>query len=301
MKLKRKYLMPATFCVIVAMAFSFIKGKDAVYKLDGGPPYNTKAPGEKTCSGGEGTSLCHGGGIPDNAGPGTPSITFSGGSVYVPGQTYTVTITITHPLAGCFGFQIVSLDDNTNMFTGSITLLDTAKTRMQQPTWGSAQDRIYVMHRIAGTTPTTPGQGQWSYQWTAPSTNVGNISFYSCNVAGNNNALNDSGDETYWKKITISPSAVGIDHSNPQAFELSVFPNPVNESINLSYTLQEPGLIEADLLDMHGRVVQSLLKAKAESFFYNEKVRLAGDVADGVYLVRTRINGKEFLKKVCVQ
>ena len=56
-------------------------------KSGGGPTNNTNAPGEKTCSGTEGTNACHSGSIPDNTGPATTAITSSGGTMYVPGQT----------------------------------------------------------------------------------------------------------------------------------------------------------------------------------------------------------------------
>src|SRR5437016_930850 len=94
------------FTVIISVAF--VGNDNQVQKSDGGPPYNTNAPGEKTCSGVEGANSCHSGGIPDNSGPGTPSIVFSGGTTYVPGQTYTITPTIYHPTRNRFGFQIVS-------------------------------------------------------------------------------------------------------------------------------------------------------------------------------------------------
>jgi len=301
MRSKKKYFIPVFFSLVVITAFSFIGDNYSVYKLDGGPPYNTNAPGEKTCSGTEGVSPCHSGGIPDNSGPGTPLITFSGGSVYVPGQTYTVTVTINHPVSNVFGFQIVSLRDNNNMFTGSINLLDTARTRSQQPTWGSGQDRIFVMHRIAGTTPLTPNQGQWSYEWTAPSSNVGNISFYACMVAGNNNATSDPGDEVYWAKITIGVSAVGITNMDPVELSIRAFPNPASEYVQLNYSLKDPALLEAELIDMSGKHVQQLIEGVQVSATYGQKIYLAPSLAKGIYLVRSRINGKEYLEKLQVQ
>ncbi len=231
--MSKKHFISAVFFVVIIACFSFIGDNTSVLKSDGGPPYNTNAPLEKTCSGIEGANACHSGGIPDNSGPGTPSILFSGGTTYVPGVTYTVTPTITHPNRNRFGFQIVSLTDNNNLFSGTINLLDTAKTRQQQPTWGPGQDRIFVMHRLAGSYPTTPNLGQWSYQWTAPATNVGNISFYACFNAANNDNTNDPGDETYYAKITLTPSAVGIASIDKDALVFSVYPNPASSLITL--------------------------------------------------------------------
>ena len=118
-------LLGVTICCILLTAFS----DKSVMKSAGGPPYNTKAPGEKTCSGAEGTNSCHSGGIADNAGLATKTITFSGGTSYVPGVTYTVTVSIAHPTRNRFGFQIVSLNNSTGANAGTVTLTDTTRTR----------------------------------------------------------------------------------------------------------------------------------------------------------------------------
>lgn len=291
----KKFISISISVVALAFCLAFVDN-DSVQKSDGGPPYNTNAPLEKTCSGSEGANSCHSGGIPDNSGPGTPNILFSGGSVYVPGQTYTITPTITHPTVNRFGFQIVSLQDNNNLFTGTINLLDTAKTRQQQPTWGPGQDRIFVMHRLAGTYPTTPNVGQWSYEWTAPSTSVGNISFYACFNAANNNNTNDPGDQTYWKKITISPSAVGITSLSQNKPYVAVYPSPANEMINIELLNVKVQEVELSIVDVQGRILK---KINPE----NEKqiIDVSG-MENGLYSIIVTENHKMLaLKKVIVQ
>lgn len=297
----RRIFISAASIVAIMACFAFAGDSDSLFKLDGGPPYNTNAPSEKTCSGGEGTNSCHGGGIPDNSGPGTPSITFSGGNVYVPGQTYTVTVNISHPASNKFGFQIVSLADNNNLFAGTIQLLDTARTRSQQPTWGVGQDRVFVMHRIAGTIAQIPNLGQWSYQWTAPSVNTGNISFYVCCLAANDNGLNDGGDETYWTKITINPSAVAIVGASTTDFEMSVYPNPATDFLKLNYIVPSNSSLRADLVDMKGSVTQELVSETECSGTFSVTRQLGPGLASGSYFVRTCINGKEYLKKLQIR
>ncbi len=293
----RKLLSTGSICIIMAFCFAFVGNDSSIAKLDGGPPYNTNAPSEKTCSGPEGTNACHSGGIPDNSGPGSPTILFSGGSVYVPGQTYTVTARIAHPVSNTFGFQIVSLRDNNNLFAGSaINLLDTAKTRQQQPTWGPGQDRIFIMHRIAGVPATTPNVGQWSYEWTAPLTNQGNISFYACFNAGNGNNLNDSGDETYWAKITISPSAVGIS-STDNGITFSTYPNPANEVLHVEIADSKAKDISIGILNLEGKIVKKIEVAACK-----EEIDLR-DMEAGVYFVLVNdVNNKLLAaKKMLVQ
>ena len=297
----KKIINIGSLLVVVALCVAFEGNNNKVQKSDGGPPYNTNAPGDKSCSGAEGANNCHGGGIPDNSGPGTPSILFSGGTVYVPGQTYTITPKIYHSTLMRFGFQIVSLKDSTNMFIGTPTLIDTNLTRMQQPTWGTGQDRKYVMHRLAGSYPSIANTGKWIYKWTAPSTNVGNISFYACYLAANNNNTNDAGDQTYWAKITISPSSVGIAQLNEPNPTISVYPNPAQDFINLTYTFNQPINIKADLINMEGKVIQKLIVEHQVSGEYKEKVEFNETVASGINFVRSTIDGKEFLKKILIK
>ncbi|HEV7231565.1 MAG TPA: choice-of-anchor V domain-containing protein [Bacteroidia bacterium] len=213
------------------IAFSAFTGGNT-QKSGGGPPYNANAPGDQTCSGVEGSNSCHSGGIPDNSGPASTSITFSGGNTYVPGQTYTVSIKITHPTRNRFGFQIVSILNSTLTNAGTVTLTDTLRTQTQIPNWGSYQDRNYVMHVLNGTYG-TGNQNQWSYQWTAPSTNAGAITFYACFLAANNNNTNDSGDETYFRSLTINPVPAGIRESAEAGNKLLVYPNPAGKDLHL--------------------------------------------------------------------
>lgn len=278
--MKKQYFFPAVFSVVILSCFAFVGGNYIVLKSDGHPPYNTNAPSEKTCSGPEGTNACHSGGIPDNSGPGTPSIGFSGGSVYVPGQTYTVTPTISHPNRNRFGFQTVSLEDNTNTFAGNISLIDSNLTQKAQPTWGPGQDRVFMMHRLMGSYPTIPNLGQWTYRWTAPLTSVGTISFYACFNAANNNNVNDSGDETYWAKITISPSAVGIGSNKEIVF--SVYPNPASEVVHIDIPDSRGKALSIELMNLQGKIVRSILATSEKNI-----LELKG-VENSIYFILIR-------------
>lgn len=290
-----KFIKIVGIVVAVAICVAFV-GNGNVQKSAGAPSYVTNAPGEQTCSGAEGTNPCHGGGIADNSGPGTPSILFSGGTTYVPGQTYTITPTINHPISNRFGFEIVSLKDSTNTFAGAITLIDPNKTQTEQPTTGSFLDRIYVTHQLMGTYPTTTHLGQWTYKWTAPPYNQGNISFYACYLAANNNNTNDPGDETYWAKITISPSGVGIAPVSENKIELSVYPNPANDVLNVEFTDIKKENIVLSIMDVQGKIVKKIIVQNSKEIIETR------DLENGAYSVVITENQKMLsIKKIVVQ
>src|ERR1051326_7946728 len=130
--MKKNILITAIFIASVGLISSTFVATEGdphdVTKSGGGPPNNTNAPGEKTCSGSEGTNSCHSGGIPDNSGPATGTITSSGGTMYVPGQTYTITCSITHATRMRFGFQCTARRLSNNTVGGAITVTDATDT-----------------------------------------------------------------------------------------------------------------------------------------------------------------------------
>ncbi|MBI3501597.1 MAG: T9SS type A sorting domain-containing protein [Bacteroidetes bacterium] len=264
-------------------------------KSAGGPPYNTNAPTEKTCSGTEGTNSCHSGGTPDNTGPATCSIISSGGTLYVPGQTYTITPTITHQTRTRFGFQFTARVLSNNSNAGAITITDTTDTWSQFPGYGNCQTCEFALHKKAGTyfSNTT---GSWNFLWTAPSSNVGNIRLYACFLAANNNNTNDSGDECYYTTLTLTPSGTGIHEQSDFSSSITIYPNPSSEIINLSF-YSSGGEIKIELLDMAGKQTSILYSGKnsagevKKSFDVNKFTR-------GIYWLKISSAEKTTSKKI---
>jgi hypothetical protein len=132
---------------------------------DGPPPGFTGAPGEQTCAN------CHSG--PTSGG--TFMITPPVG--YIPGQTYQVVVTHanTDTSRDRWGFQLTALA-GTNMAGGF------ANTSTTTQIVGGQGGREYIEHTLSGTFNGTLNGAQWSFNWTAPATNVGPVTFYA---AGN--------------------------------------------------------------------------------------------------------------------
>ncbi|MFA6259845.1 MAG: choice-of-anchor V domain-containing protein [Bacteroidia bacterium] len=158
----------------------------------GGPPAeNTGAPGDNTC----GQSGCHNFN-PIANGPLWNNIAFTSSiptSGYVPGNTYNMTISYSHPNHGTFGFQAVMLDQNAIM-SGSFTSGTGSAT---QTTGGG---RTYINHTTGGTSGT--GARSWNFTWTAPSSGMGTLTLYTAiNSANGDN--NNTGDTILTKAFTI--------------------------------------------------------------------------------------------------
>jgi hypothetical protein len=91
------------------------------------PPANTcYVPGGSGC----GSSSCHNTSI--NTGSGFIQATFSGANnEYVPGQTYTINVTISDDTKQRFGFQAASVDQN-NMQAGTFIVTNTNNTSLPE-------------------------------------------------------------------------------------------------------------------------------------------------------------------------
>lgn len=145
------------------------------------PTKHTAAPGEQSCA------SCHPGNI--NTGSGTVSLNF-GSSLsagYIPGNTYTITYTLNGNVSK-YGFSATALN-NSNLMAGDFTALNTATTKVDQAVV-MGTTRKYVGHKSATNT------NSWSFQWIAPSSNVGTVSFYiAANASNSDNA--QAGDTIY--------------------------------------------------------------------------------------------------------
>jgi hypothetical protein len=211
--MKKRTLLFAAIALVFVIAFTkAIKDHSGKFHTAGLP-----IPGETTCS----APACHGagngsftsGGFADNAGPGNIQLTSSNmtGWVYTPGTTYHMTITITDAAALLFGFS-ASIVDNGGNNAGTIIITDATHTRKgTQP--GTTNNIVYITHVGPPTSPNPSYQTITSnpaviiFDWTAPATNVGPVTFYYDGVAANNNTWEDAGDNTYSGSQIVTPNS----------------------------------------------------------------------------------------------
>ena len=137
-----------------------------------------------------GTS-CHTG----NLNNGDGSISISGLPLgYTPGHTYDLALTIAGTNSRGYGFQL--LPKANGSVSGSLTAVSS----------GMEIDSGAAEHRG------TSSSGVWNFQWTAPSTDVGNVTFFASGLATGGSSGND-GDFVY----TLSTNLPAFVNSTPTA------------------------------------------------------------------------------------
>ncbi len=157
------------------------------------PDEKTGAPNQSDCTD------CHLGNVLNSAGG---SFVLTVPTVYVPGEEYSIVVDLMRTGQSRWGFQMTALNGN-NARAGTFTTVD-ANTQLSV-----ANSKQYIEQTTAGTAQGTRNRNQWSFKWTAPSTDVGPITFYSTGNAANNNSAS-SGDYIYTTSATANAAAYGV-------------------------------------------------------------------------------------------
>lgn len=277
-----KKLLLFSFVCLVAAGIVSSTLNTAHSNESGAPTGNTGSPADnKTCA----QESCHPGPAQAIAGAITSNVP-SGG--YVPGNTYTITASVSDPAVVKFGFQI-SPQSNTGTLLGTMALIDPSTTKFT-----SASSK-YITHKSAGTS--FPGHtATWSFSWTAPAAGTGPVTFYGAFNFTNNND-EETGDLIRTSTLTVAESiGVGIDETTAMA-AFEVYPNPATDMIHLNYTLQSTNPVAISLYDVTGKKMADLLDETQESGVHARSWSLA-NYEDGVYVLTLKSGSQSFSRKL---
>lgn len=243
----------------------------------GAPSASTGAPSEKHCA----SSGCHSEFVPNSGGAIlSVSLESSGIKEYEPGKTYPITVSISNPGIIRFGFQVVALKNTDNSNAGTIKLLDAGRTQIL-PGYGTIADRRYITYTYEGTNAVSNGYGEWSFEWTAPETNEGSITFYIGSIAANDDGT-DEGDYAYSKKIILDAPSVSWN---------------VTPTVSTGvFTVQSTGVSVQDFKVYNSSGAKVFERALIEPGLTNLQLQLPG----GVYFISAIQNGETAVHKILI-
>ncbi len=113
-------------------------------------------------------------------------------------------------------------------------------------------------------------------------------------------AINDSLESFATDSVLASVlDRTGIGRLQPDDLQLTLYPNPFRDVAQLEYTLGSASHVELVLLDMTGRMVRVLTNEVRLPGTYTHTLDGAS-LKNGIYLIRMRVNGTTYLKKVMV-
>ena len=198
----RLIVLPALLAAFVGFLLTHDSGTRRVHAFSAGPPAGyTGAPQEEP----EACAECH---VPPDAGTGRISITAP--QTYVPGQTYPITVTHTNadPTRLRWGFELTVLDNASDEKAGELQNPDGLTQVLDNAGPNSA--RQYIEHTAAGTFIGQQNAASWTFNWTAPATDVGPVTFYAAGNQANNDG-NTSGDYVYKTFVASAPASTTPD------------------------------------------------------------------------------------------
>ena len=168
--------MKISFIAILCTSFAF-----AIGTLSG----NSSGPPDAQHGEAQNCTSCHDTSAV-NSGDGSMSIAGLP-SFYTPGETYNLTALVLGSHDRGYGFQLIAKKGSSSI--GTLTAVSS----------GMAIDNEYAEH----TTPSS--SGIWNFQWTAPMTSDGNITFYASGLS-TGGGTGDTGDQVYTFNQTLLPS-----------------------------------------------------------------------------------------------
>lgn len=274
MKIKTKIALAITALAvgsIFIVKFSSSAGANAT----GAPTSNTGSPGDGT-----NCTSCHTGSASSQAGLITSTIPMTG---YVPGQTYTITGSITTSGKTKFGFQ-VSPQNASGDLKGTMTVTNSTNTQL-------ISSGKYITHKFSGTNFSS-GTATWSFDWTAPAAGSGDVTFYG-SFNSTNSSSTTTGDIISLSSLTVSEDlTTGIADMGEELNVISVYPNPVTDKIFVKNTADANAVMDVSILDVNGKVVK-----QSGNLQNNQAIDLT-ELANGYYMVRIETSEGTLIKRI---
>jgi hypothetical protein len=232
--------MKKTALAIVALTVMMLAGQEVSTHVGGVSATYSGGAGEKNCT------WCHTGTL--GSGPGTVSLTCDAPSnMYIPGDTYTFTATVTESGLVRYGFEVLMGYSATgNRSDGTILHISSTETQTK-----SSGTRRYVTHKLASTSGS--GSRSWNFKWIAPNPGTGPLTFYAgFNGANNNNAK--TGDHIYLANLTLD-QLVGVEEEVAATAPVTLYPTLVQDALHLTWPKTTGAIVTAEVFNLQGQFV----------------------------------------------
>lgn len=188
-------------CTIVGLVMLW--APNAAFAFSGGAPEGYTA---SPASVGDSCTVCHAS-FPADSGPGSISI-LDLPALYVPSQTYTLRVRIEDPARVGAGFEL-SVEDPAGAHIGQLAITDPTNTHS-----AGSPSPIFVTQTSTGKANSIAdwaamgNAAEFTVQWQAPSSDMGDVGFYAAGAAINNGTAS-SNDDVYTIAEMRSAAAPG--------------------------------------------------------------------------------------------
>jgi hypothetical protein len=274
MKSTGKFLV-SIFAVAAGLILTNALSSEAESNTSAAPASRTGSPAD-----GASCTACHAGTATTVAGLITSTIPSTG---YIPGQTYTITASITQAGKTKFGFEI-SPQTVAGVKKGTLVITNSTTTQL-------VGTGTYITHKTAGTSFPS-GTATWTFNWTAPAAGSGDFTFYGAfNITNSSNT--SSGDIVKLSTLAVSEDlSLGVEDMITLNDQINVFPNPVENNLHIVNSADPTDEFNVTLIDIQGREIRRINNAGFGSFINVE------DLSPGYYMLRIETEKGTAIKKI---
>ena len=112
--------------------------------------------------------------------------------------------------------------------------------------------------------------------------------------------INPDGTFSGTKNVVAKNSSVASLESQKPIDNVKVYPNPVSDQLNLSYTLKKESLVTIKILDVLGNEVVTLFNQRQPAGAQNNKFTIDTKLNTGFYFVRIIAGSDSIVKRISV-
>jgi len=277
------------FIFIGLLTYSFVNSEKSIsiskhqfksYNSSGKSGNYSGAPNEANCT------QCHSGSTQSGDGINNIAVSKNGSVVtsYVPGETYNVTLSTSESNV-TRGFQAVAMNSS-NQISGSVSAIT---NECAQVTSGR------VTHNQSNNTSCN---SEWKWEWTAPSTDEGELTFYVATLIGN--GISTSGDQVYLSQHTIG-GVLGITSiSLNDKYKFNAGYVSEKHAVSINFNTLSTQQMFFNLVDLNGKSIYSYRLDNSKIGENDFSVRIPEDIKSGMYVVNFFLHNDVLTKKIII-
>jgi len=223
----------------VLFIISLLDIKQAITSSTSAPPGYTGAPGTPSCTN------CHGGTATVMDKWVTSTIPDSG---YIADSTYVITVAVKDLGRSTFGFECSPVNDSGEQIG---TMIQSARTTLV----GLSK---YITHIASSIS--SADSNSWSFDWIAPSTGSGEVTFYAAFNAANGDG-GTGGDIIYHSSLTvqeIQPVVTSLEEHVDKDLHVQFYPNPFTTSTTIEFDNENNAKHTLSIYDETGQLVRKM-------------------------------------------
>ena len=154
--------------------------------------------------------------------------------------------------------------------------------------------RQYVRHSVS------TGITSWTFNWTAPATDVGDLTLYFA-FNKSNASNNSSGDIIYLGQFNIASAVFNTVTEYEKSDELiNLWYDSQNQAVKMSYELLNPANVTLSVQNLEGKLILQQNMGTFESGAYTDSFQLLEKPQSGIYIVSLFVDNNVYNRKIFI-